>query len=63
MTENEIAKMVVNICYNMHKQYGPGLFESVYEELVCYELSKTGIYFSGNKPFHWYTKKLDWKWV
>lgn len=46
MTENEIAKIVVNICYNIHKQYGPGLFESVYEELVCYELGKTEIYFS-----------------
>jgi len=40
MTENEIAKVVVDICFNIHKKYGPGLFESVYEEIFCYELSK-----------------------
>lgn len=29
---------------------GLGLFESVYEELVCYELSKTGILFQRQHP-------------
>lgn len=43
MIENEIARIVVDICFRIHKQYGPGLFESVYEELVCYELSKAGL--------------------
>jgi GxxExxY protein len=43
MTENELSKLVVDICFKIHKQYGPGLFESVYEELFCYEWSKTGI--------------------
>ena len=43
MTENEISKVVVDLCFKIHKQYGPGLFESVYEELFCYELSKTGL--------------------
>lgn len=46
MTENEIAKLVVDICFKLHKQYGPGLFESVYEEIFCYEWSKTGIPFT-----------------
>jgi GxxExxY protein len=46
MTENEIAKTVVNICFNIHKQYGPGLFESVYEEILCYELTKAGLEFT-----------------
>ncbi|PWU02620.1 MAG: GxxExxY protein [Bacteroidetes bacterium] len=40
MTENEIAKVVVDICFNIHKEYGPGLFESVYEEIFCYECDK-----------------------
>lgn len=31
--------------FNLHKQYGPGLFESVYEEIFCYEWMKTGIPF------------------
>jgi len=43
MTENELAKSVVNICFNIHKGYGPGLFESVYERIFDHEWKKTGI--------------------
>ena len=46
MTENEISKLVVDICFKIHKQYGPGLFESVYEEIFNYEWSKNGIKFT-----------------
>ena len=41
MTENEIAKIAVDVCFKIHQQYGPGLFETVYEELFCYEWSKS----------------------
>lgn len=50
MTENEIAKIAVDICFRIHTQYGPGLFESVYEEIFCYELSKLGIPFKRQHP-------------
>jgi GxxExxY protein len=43
MTENEIAKIAVNICFNIHKEYGAGLFESVYEEIFTYEWNDTKI--------------------
>ena len=33
MGENEIAKIIVNTAYRIHKELGPGLFESVYE--IC----------------------------
>ena len=46
MTENEISKLVVDLCFKIHKLYGPGLFESVYEEIFCYEWMKTGIPFA-----------------
>lgn len=46
MTENEISKIVVDICFHLHKQYGPGLFESVYEEIICYELNERNIAFT-----------------
>lgn len=46
MTENEISKLVVNLCFKIHKQYGPGLFESVYEEIFCYEWGKNRIPFT-----------------
>jgi GxxExxY protein len=43
MTENELAKLAVNICFNIHKQYGPGLFESVYEGIFVFEWEKLSI--------------------
>jgi len=43
MTENELAKIVVDICFKIHSRYGPGLFESVYEGIFYYEWCKTGI--------------------
>jgi GxxExxY protein len=45
MVENQIATDVLDICFEIHKQYGPGLFESVYEEILCYELNKREIGF------------------
>jgi GxxExxY protein len=45
MRENEISKIVFEICLDIHRQYGPGLFESVYEEIICYELSVLGLKF------------------
>ncbi len=55
MTENEISKIVVDICFHLHKEYGPGLFESVYEEIICYELAERNISFTkqeGIPVFH-----------
>ena len=55
MTENEIAKDVVNLCFKIHTLYGPGLFESVYEEIFCYEWNKNDISYlrqSGIKVIH-----------
>ena len=43
MTENEISKEVVDACFIIHTRFGPGLFESVYEELLSYELIKRGL--------------------
>ena len=50
MTENEIAKIAVDICFRLHMTYGPGLFESVYEEIFCYELGKIGIPYKRQFP-------------
>ncbi len=44
-TENDIATLALDICFEVHRKYGPGLFESVYEEIFCYEWTKTGIPF------------------
>jgi len=48
--ENEIASKVLNICFDIHKTYGPGLFESVYEKILCYELMKSSFEFVCQYP-------------
>ena len=40
MTENEIAKIVVDAAYKVHTTLGPGLLESAYEAVLFYELKK-----------------------
>lgn len=39
MEENEISKIIVDTAYRIHKELGPGLFESVYESVMDYELT------------------------
>jgi GxxExxY protein len=43
MTENEIAKVIVDAAFKIHKQIGPGLLESAYEALMVHELTKRGL--------------------
>lgn len=50
MTENELSKIIVNTAYQIHTQLGPGLLESVYEEIMHYELVKQGLRIERQKP-------------
>jgi GxxExxY protein len=43
MTENEIAREIVDAAYKIHVALGPGLLESVYEIVLEYELKKRGL--------------------
>lgn len=43
MTQNELAKTVVDCCFRIHTELGPGLLESIYEAALCYELDLAGI--------------------
>lgn len=43
MTENEIAKVIVDVAYQIHTELGPGLLESVYEIILCHELKERGL--------------------
>ena len=38
MTENAVAKQIVDVAYRVHTVLGPGLFESVYEAVLASEL-------------------------
>ncbi len=50
MTENEIAKIVVDVAYHVHVKLGPGLLESVYQQVMVYELRKRGLNVLGKAP-------------
>jgi GxxExxY protein len=50
LTENEIATEIVDIAYQIHVELGPGLFESVYETVMAYELQAKGLEFVRQKP-------------
>ena len=58
MTENELSRLIVNICFDIHQRYGPGLYESVYEELFCYEWAKLSIPFFRQHPIALIHEKL-----
>jgi len=61
MYENEISREIVDVCYHIHTTLGPGLFESVYEEILEIELTKRGFSLSRQKsiPVIWNGLKLD----
>ena len=43
MTENELARIIVDCCFKIHTTLGPGLLESVYEEVLLYEITKNDL--------------------
>lgn len=55
MTENELSKIIVDVCYKIHIKLGPGLLESVYESILHYELTKRGLHVERQKPL-----PLEW---
>ena len=50
MTENEIAKQLLDAAFVVHTKLGPGLLESVYEVVLAYELKKRGLTAERQKP-------------
>jgi len=50
MTENEIAKQILDAAFAVHSKLGPGLLESVYEVVLAYELQKKGLNAERQKP-------------
>jgi GxxExxY protein len=50
MTENELSKVIVDVAYRVHSKLGPGLLESVYEEILFYEFIKLGLLVERQRP-------------
>lgn len=45
MKHAALSSQLIGICIKVQTKLGPGLLESIYEEVVCYELTKKGIPF------------------
>jgi GxxExxY protein len=41
--ENRIAREVVDAALKLHRHFGPGVYESVYEPVLIYELNKRSL--------------------
>jgi GxxExxY protein len=50
MFDNEITQHIIGGAIEVHKQLGPGLLESAYEECLCHELAIRNINFEKQKP-------------
>jgi GxxExxY protein len=49
MNENELSNLIIGAAISVHREIGPGLFESVYEECLCVELSRLKLKFERQK--------------
>jgi GxxExxY protein len=49
MKFDDLSNKVIGCALAVHRELGPGLLESTYEQCLCYELSKAGIKFERQK--------------
>ena len=50
MSLNELAAVVIEVSFQIHKKWGPGLLERVYEVLLVFHLRKLGFNVAEQKP-------------
>jgi GxxExxY protein len=47
---NQITEKIIGCAFEVHRNLGPGLLESAYEECLCFELSQNGLKFERQVP-------------
>ena len=59
--DEDLTKQIIGAAIEVHRELGPGLLESVYEECLCYELSTREIPFRRQVvlPLIYKSKQLD----
>jgi len=50
LTDYELTQKVIGCAMNVHTGLGPGLLESAYQECLCFELLKAGLFVEKQKP-------------
>jgi GxxExxY protein len=54
----ELSERVIGLAIDVHRQLGPGLLESVYEECLCFELKHAGMAYGRQVPLALAYKKV-----
>jgi GxxExxY protein len=55
LEENRIAREVVDVAVKLHKRFGPGVYETVYEPVLIHELKKRALSLAIRYQFRSYT--------
>jgi GxxExxY protein len=50
LTAYELTQKVIGCAMKVHSGLGPGLLESAYQECLCFELLRSGLYVEKQKP-------------
>ena len=50
MVDNAITRQIIGAAIEVHRQLGPDLLESAYEECLCHELTARRVSFERQKP-------------
>jgi GxxExxY protein len=50
LTPNDIARQIVDAAYRTHTALGPGLLESVYQQILAAELKERGLQITFQQP-------------
>ncbi|HEX4080683.1 MAG TPA: GxxExxY protein [Rhizomicrobium sp.] len=59
--DSALSDRIIAIAIDVHRQLGPGLLESAYEECLCHDLKEAGIAYDRQRPLPiiYKTVKLD----
>jgi len=58
MTENELSYKIIGAAIELHKEVGPGLLESAYENALAYDLRLLGFEVKQQTPMPFYYKEV-----
>lgn len=61
MDINEITGIIITESIKIHRDVGPGLLESVYEELLYYRLTKRGLIVKRQQPINFTYEEVRMK--
>lgn len=61
LNENQLTTLVLDKCFEIHRELGPGLFESVYEKILAFELKQEGLIVQEQLglPVEWKEERID----